>query len=140
MMFIGPWDQGGPWNSQGIEGITRFLNRAWTVVDRAAAYARMVRWTKPPKHALRRRTHRTIKKVGEDLQNFSFNTAIAAMMEMVNEMMRLRESGTSGGAAWDEAANALTLLLAPFAPYLERGIVGASGRNAQRSRATLAHL
>jgi leucyl-tRNA synthetase len=116
MMFIGPWDQGGPWNSRGIEGITRFLNRAWTVVMEP-------REGNTPLNAeaeasLRRTTHRTIKKVGDDLEHFGFNTAISAMMEMVNEMMRLRESGTSGGAAWDEAARTLTLLLAPFAPHL----------------------
>ena len=117
MMFIGPWDQGGPWNSRGIEGITRFLNRAWTVVTEQPREGNR-QLDEAAETALRRTTHRTIKKVGDDLQGFSFNTAISAMMEMVNEMMRLRESGTSGGAAWDEAARALTLILAPFAPHM----------------------
>ena len=117
MMFIGPWDQGGPWNSRGIDGVARFLNRAWTVVTEDGST------TKAPldaaaERSLRRSTHRTIKKVGDDLERFGFNTAIAAMMELVNEMMRLREAGSAGGAAWDEAGRSLAVLLAPFAPHL----------------------
>jgi leucyl-tRNA synthetase len=113
LMFIGPWEQGGPWNSRGIEGVARWINRAWTVV------------TEPPKGGkggdeagLRRTTHRTIKKVGEDLNRFAFNTAIAAMMEFVNELMRARETAVARSEAWHEAIRSLVLLLAPFAPYL----------------------
>jgi leucyl-tRNA synthetase len=113
LMFIGPWDQGGPWNSRGIEGVARWLNRAWTVV------------TEEPKGgdggdeaALRRATHRTIKKVGDDLERFAFNTAIAALMEYVNELMRVRETGVVFTDAWREAKQSLTLMLAPFAPFL----------------------
>ncbi len=103
MMFIGPWDQGGPWNSQGIEGITRFLNRAWTVVTEPTTYGRQDVGRKLPKHRCGAgRTGRS-RRSAMIWSNFGFNTAIAAMMEMVNEMMRLRESGTSGGAAWNEA-------------------------------------
>jgi leucyl-tRNA synthetase len=117
LMFIGPWDQGGPWSSRGIEGIVRFLNRAWTVVtDTRPAGSGTPDAT--AESALRRITHRTIKKVGDDVERFGFNTAIAAMMELVNELMRLRESGKAGGAAWNEAVCTLVLLLAPFAPHL----------------------
>ena len=117
LMFIGPWDQGGPWNSRGIEGVARFLNRAWVVVtgERPASSGSV---DAQAADALRRTTHRTIKKVGDDLEQFSFNTAIPAMMEFVNELMRLREARVDTGEAWDEAVRALTLVLAPFAPYL----------------------
>jgi leucyl-tRNA synthetase len=117
LMFIGPWDQGGPWSSRGIEGIVRFLQRAWSVVtDEQAASAGA---PEPAiERGLRRATHRTIRKVGDDLERFAFNTALPAMMELVNEMMRLRENRTAGGEAWNEARRALTLLLAPFAPHL----------------------
>jgi leucyl-tRNA synthetase len=117
LMFIGPWDQGGPWNSRGIEGVARFLNRAWVVGtdDRAAANDSPDR---KAADALRRTTHRTIKKVGDDLEQFGFNTAIAAMMEFVNELMRLREARMDVGPAWGEAIHALTLIMAPFAPHL----------------------
>ncbi len=117
LMFIGPWDQGGPWSSRGIEGVTRFLHRAWAVAtDTNPAGEEAV--NAAAAEALRRTTHRTIKKVGDDLERFSFNTAISAMMELVNEMMRLREAGVTVGEAWGEAVRSLTLLLAPFAPHL----------------------
>ena len=117
LMFIGPWDQGGPWSSRGIEGVTRFLHRAWAVATDTNP-AEQETANVAAAEALRRATHRTIKKVGDALERFSFNTAISAMMELVNEMMRLREAGVSVGDAWREAVHCLTLLLAPFAPHL----------------------
>lgn len=114
-MFIGPWDQGGPWNSRGIDGISRFLNRAWTVVTEPGNGAAP---DAAAERALRRVTHRTIKRVSDDLERFSFNTAISAMMELVNELMRMREAGIGQSAARDEAIQTLVLLLAPFAPHL----------------------
>src|ERR671933_592055 len=115
LMFIGPWEQGGPWNSRGIDGVARFLNRAWAVATETGTEGSHL--DAAAESTLRRMTHRTIKRVGDDLERFSFNTAISAMMELVNEMMRMREAGSSGGPAWHEASCALALLLAPFAPY-----------------------
>jgi len=117
LMFLGPWDQGAPWNSRGIEGVTRFLNRAWNVVTYepsgttgAAADGDTT--------ALRRVTNQTIKRVGENLEHFAFNTAIAALMEFVNELTKARETVPATSDAWREACRALVLLLAPFAPHL----------------------
>lgn len=117
LMFIGPWDQGGPWNSRGIEGVARFLNRAWVVATEGNPATSATPDSKAA-DALRRTIHRTIKKVGDDLEQFGFNTAIAAMMEFVNELMRLREARVDVGPVWDEAIRALALVLAPFAPHL----------------------
>ncbi len=114
LMFIGPWDQGGPWNSKGIEGPVRFLDRVWRIVlDQPSR-------TDAPgdETPIRRLTQRTIKKVGEDLERYSFNTAIAALMEYVNELMRVRETTVYASPAWSEALRALTLMLAPIAPYI----------------------
>jgi leucyl-tRNA synthetase len=113
LMFIGPWDQGGPWNTRGMEGITRWLNRVWTVAtdqgqgagDDAAA------------GDLRRRLHQTIRDVGADTDAFRFNTAISAMMELTNALMKARES-LAGGPVWDDAVRHFLLLLAPYAPHL----------------------
>lgn len=117
LMFIGPWDQGGPWNSRGLEGTVRFINRAWTIAvgDEQGSKAASA---SGDEMALRRTTHRTIKKVGDDLERFAFNTAIAALMEFVNELYRARETAVYGGDAWREAIRALVLLLAPLAPHL----------------------
>ena len=124
LMFLGPWDQGGPYDASGITGIYRWLNRAWNAVTgdiRTAAKP-----DAPETRDLRRWTHKTIKKVTEDIQEFRFNTMIAAMMEFTNELIRLRESGLHGdssstevdGDAWREAVVSLTLLLAPPTPHI----------------------
>ncbi|WP_029215479.1 leucine--tRNA ligase [Kallotenue papyrolyticum] len=114
LMFIGPWDQGGPWNSRGMEGTVRFVNRCWNIVTEQPRPSS----TPGDAEALRRITHRTIKKVGDDLERFAFNTAIAALMEFVNELYRARETTLYGSDAWHAAIRTLVLLLAPFTPHL----------------------
>ena len=120
LMFIGPWEGGGPWNSRGIEGAQRFLQRVWNIVIDSTGSG--IREKGTTEHGngtreLRHWTHKTIKKVTEDLAGFHFNTAIAAMMEFVNYLHRVRET-VAGTAAWDEAVRALILLLAPVAPHI----------------------
>ena len=78
--------------------------------------------------ALRRATHQTIRKVGEDLKGFAFNTAVAALMEFVNALMRARERGEAGSPAWNEAVEALVLMLAPIAPHLAEELWERLGR------------
>lgn len=68
--------------------------------------------------ALRSLTHRTIRKVTEDIDDFSFNTMIAALIEYTNELMKLRETPVAKTAAWREAVETLTLLMAPSTPYV----------------------
>jgi leucyl-tRNA synthetase len=119
LMFIGPWNQGGPWDPRGIEGVSRFLRRALSLLTtdtRSTAYADPME--------LERRTHRTIKKVTEDLEYFRFNTAIAALMEHTNYLLSVRESDflleqerANGEGLWQWAMRNFVLLLAPFAPH-----------------------
>jgi leucyl-tRNA synthetase len=120
LMFIGPWEMGGPWSSTGIEGVSRFFNRVWTLV------------TEPPgsgsgSHArpgdrevrdLRRKTHQTIRKVSEDLDGFRFNTAVAALMELNNVLVKAKDTAVYGTPAWHEAVESLLLLVAPIAPHI----------------------
>nr|MDQ5811616.1 class I tRNA ligase family protein [Actinomycetota bacterium] len=110
LMFIGPWDQGGPWDGRGIEGVSRFLRRALSLVtggDSSGAQADV--------SELDRRTNRTIKKVTEDLEAFRFNTAIAALMEHTNYLLAIK--GKVGGERWKEALRTFVTVLAPFAPH-----------------------
>ena len=118
LMFIGPWDGGGPWNSRGIEGAQRFLQRVWMVVAGRAASKGGASPAPSPNGTrdLRHWTHKTIKKVTEDLHGFHFNTAIAAMMEFVNFLTKGKEA-MAGTPAWREAIRTLVLLLAPIAPH-----------------------
>jgi leucyl-tRNA synthetase len=110
LMFIGPWDQGGPWDGRGIEGVSRFLRRALSLVTEADTSGAQA----DPKE-LDRRTNRTIKKVTEDLEAFRFNTAIAALMEHTNYLLAIK--GEVGEERWKEALRTFVTILAPFAPH-----------------------
>ncbi len=110
LMFIGPWDQGGPWDARGIEGVSRFLRRALSLTgdgDPSGAEADPAE--------LARRTNRTVKKVTEDLEGFRFNTAIAALMEQTNYLLAIK--GQVGEEEWEDALRTFALVLAPFAPH-----------------------
>ncbi|HUZ01895.1 MAG TPA: leucine--tRNA ligase [Thermomicrobiaceae bacterium] len=117
LMFIAPWDQGGPWNSRGIAGLERFVRRVWTVVTETAGTAADEVETDDARR-LRRLTHRTIRSVTEDIAAFQFNTMIARLMEFVNALTTLRETAVTRTAAWSEAVRSLPLMLAPSTPYL----------------------
>jgi len=116
LMFIGPWDQGGPWNPQGIGGVARFLADVWNLAlpgDGTPAKG------DSPEAAekLTRVVHQTIRKVGEDYKSFKFNTLLAGLMTLRNEMKSLRKE-TEGSPAWDEAVKGFILMLAPITPHL----------------------
>jgi len=117
LMFFARWDLGGPWDSQGIRGTQRFLEDVWALVVESKpdvsgqAGEREVR-------ALRRAVHQTIKKVTEDVESFSFNTAIAALMALRNTMKAAKQTPLVHTSAWDEAVESLLLLLAPFTPHI----------------------
>jgi leucyl-tRNA synthetase len=127
LMFMGPWDQGGPWSPTGIGGVHRFLNRLWTIaldptgrepgdpdsgtlpagVDAAAARLQ-----------IRQAAHRTLRGVTADYEAFHFNTKIAKLMEQANLIMRFRGTEVAGSAEWDEAVRLALLMLAPAAPHV----------------------
>jgi leucyl-tRNA synthetase len=116
LMFAFRWESGGPWDSQGIQGVVRWLNDVWAVVTDSppvpgAADERAVR-------ALRRKVHQVIHRVGEGLETFSFNTAVAALMELKNTLMAARKTPVCGTPAWQEAIRTLLLLMAPFTPHI----------------------
>ena len=117
LMFLGPWDGGGPYDASGISGVYRWLSRVWNVVTgdmRTGAHP-----DAPETRELRRWTHKTIAKVTDDIANFHFNTMLAALMEFTNHMTRLRESGAEvDAAAWREAQESMALILAPSVPHI----------------------
>jgi leucyl-tRNA synthetase len=123
LMFIGPWDEGAPFALQGIAGIERWMNRAWTIVlsepelDENAESAKR----------LRRLTHQTIRRVTEDIEGFRFNTLIAALMEMTNELYLEREKGAVDRDSWLEAIRSLQLMMAPIAPHIAEELWSRTG-------------
>ncbi len=106
VMFMGPWTAGADWDASGIEGTSRFLHRAWGVVltanEGSGTRDRDVDAV----------VQRTIKKVTEDLEDYRFNTAVAALMELTRTLQQ------ASGPSRRDGARALTLLLAPLVPHI----------------------
>jgi leucyl-tRNA synthetase len=119
LMFIGPWDLGGPWDPGAIGGIHRFLNRVWNVVtDEPDSHQMMATPTSDELRALERKLHQTIIKVTDDIVSFRFNTAIAALMEMNNALFKAKDSAVVGTSAWQEALETQLKLMAPIFPHI----------------------
>jgi leucyl-tRNA synthetase len=113
LMFGWRWEQGGPWDSRGVEGVYRFLNRVWDLLLEPLASASSAAMEKE----LRRKTHQTIAKATQEIEEFSFNTYIAALMEYSNTMSKFKPE-VFASEAWDEAVRAFLLLLAPACPHI----------------------
>ncbi|MBQ7952189.1 MAG: leucine--tRNA ligase [Alistipes sp.] len=106
-MFLGPLEQSKPWDTNGIDGVHKFLRRFWRLFfDRNGEWA--VNNEQPTEKELKT-LHKTIKKIREDIENFSFNTSVAAFMICINEL---------GECHKREIIEPLTILLAPFAPHI----------------------
>ena len=114
VLFMGPIELDASWDSRGIAGVYRFLNRVWTLVQQYDAADKTV--TKND-DALRVAEHKTIRKVTDDFRRLSFNTAIAALMEYVNELYKFKIDGYSH-EVWRDALRSLVQMLAPFAPHM----------------------
>lgn len=102
-MFLGPVEQSKPWDTNGIDGVNRFLRKLWAIFGRRSDGARSA--------AEKKIMHTLIKKVSQDIENFSFNTSVAAFMIAVNELGKLQTVSTE---SMDEFAR----LIAPFAPHI----------------------
>jgi leucyl-tRNA synthetase len=156
LLFIGPWDQGGPWSPTGIEGVHRFLTRVWGLAQQsgdglgrrpAPSVPGM-----PPRslageipgsgktsaddllaaieggnRALRRATHQAIAAVTEDYGLLHFNTAVSKLMELSNAITEAT-AGNVGAEAVEEAVDTMLLLLAPAAPHIAEELWERRGR------------
>jgi leucyl-tRNA synthetase len=110
-MFMGPLEVTKPWSTSGVEGVYRFLNRVYRlVVDAEGGLSRELT-DAPPEGALLRQLHRTIQKVTSDFESMRFNTAIAAMMEFLNEATKVKPLPR-------QVVETLVLLLSPLAPHI----------------------
>ncbi len=124
-LFIGPPEKDAEWSDRGVEGAYRFLGRVWRLVEKV----KVIHSGRPGLNLaynvdnLKRKIHQTIKKVTEDLDGgFHFNTAISAIMELVNETYDVIGSSSQGsGTSNDviaEAIEAIVMLLSPFTPHI----------------------
>jgi leucyl-tRNA synthetase len=115
LMFAYRWQEGGPWNSQGIDGTARWLRRTWTLFTDET---RPGNASDEVKRNLRRRVYQTLRHVTRDFETFEFNTIISALMELMNEMYKAREAGAVGSEEWNEAQDIYLKMLAPVAPHM----------------------
>ena len=113
VLFMGPIELDSAWSSQGVGGVHRFLSRVWTL---AQEYLEAEKTDKTVPAELEALRHRTIKKVTTDYHELSFNTAIAALMEYVNELYKAKTAGFT--TDWQLQLTTLVQLLAPFAPHM----------------------
>jgi leucyl-tRNA synthetase len=126
-MFAAPPEQSLEWNEAGVDGMARFLRRLWVQVQKhaadGAAPALDVAALDANQKALRRKTHETIGKVGDDYgRRHSFNTAIAAVMELMNALAKFEDGSAQGRAVRQEALQAVVLLLNPITPHASHAL------------------
>ena len=115
LMFGYRWSEGGPWNTENIQGVVRWLHRVWMIFTESSPSG-------TPKPAtlkgLRRKVHQTLKQVSRDYETFEFNTIISSLMELLNEMNKAHDNGAFGTPEWDEACDIYLRMLAPVTPHI----------------------
>jgi len=125
LLFMGPIELDAAWDSHSIAGIYRFLNRVWVL---AQEYQDSAKDFEANDVAVRRAQHKTVRKVTEDINRLSFNTAISSLMEYTNELYKLKVDGFSKDV-WLEALQAMAQLIAPFAPHLSEELNNQLGKS-----------
>jgi leucyl-tRNA synthetase len=128
LLFIGPWDQGGPWSPTGIDGVSRFLARVWNLAQPSTPGEASSGPTDPEaSRRLRRTTHQAIAAVTEDYAVLHFNTAVSKLMGLSNAIVGEAAAGADADAV-TEATETLLLLLAPAAPHITEELWERRGR------------
>lgn len=112
--FLAPFDQTTPWSPEGVAGTHRFLNRVWQLVHEY----KDAKVGDKENQELDRALNRCIKKVSSDLLEMSFNTAVAALMECLNELYKIKLKDDFNSKKWPEVISAFVKLLSPFAPHV----------------------
>jgi len=132
MMFAAPPDQSLEWSDSGVEGASRFLHRLWKAVfshgSGTPAPVLDADALDDRQKAFRRKVHETVRKVGDDVgRRYTFNTAIAANMELLNEVGRFKDDSPSGRAVLQEALQLVVLMLNPIVPHISHALWQALG-------------
>lgn len=116
-MFLGPLTDSKPWNTHGIEGVSRFMGKFWRLFHQSEAFSISKDKAAPEELKV---LHKAIKKVSEDIENMSFNTSVSAFMMCVNDLQQLKCNKR-------EILEPLLIILAPFAPHITEELWAALG-------------
>ena len=126
LMFIGPWEQGGEWNDSGINGAARWLNKVWDISNfDPGLFAQ--KSDPASERELNRLLHKTIMRVGEDIEKFKYNTAISALMEFTNSLAENRIPQKISYDNWLHLTRTLYVMMAPIVPHLSEELWERSG-------------
>ncbi len=133
-MFASPPDQSLEWKDTGVEGMNRFIKRLWRAVYQASEQGTQQALNTDAlsneEKALRCKTHETIKKVSDDIgRRYTFNTAIAAVMELLNDCGKLKSESVQAKAVIHEALENIVLMLAPITPHVSHQLWNALGND-----------
>jgi leucyl-tRNA synthetase len=134
MMFAAPPEQALEWSDDGVQGSYRFLKRFWHAVEKhlaGDAPAELdIATLDDTQKELRRKTHQTIQKVSDDIgRRYTFNTAVAATMELLNAVNRFDDNSDAGRAVVREALDSIVLLLSPIVPHIAHELWAALGHD-----------
>ena len=115
-MFFARWELGGPWDNQGIEGSSRWVRRVWTLFTEPRTEPRDGKADPEVEKGVRRKLHQTLESVTRDFDTFQFNTTVASLMELYNELSSSREA--VGEEVWKEVRSVYLRMMAPITPHI----------------------
>ena len=118
LMFMGPFDAGGSFIAENLEGVWRFMNRFWSLVNDAWVDNSPAANDSSESQAIERLRHKTIKRVTEEYGSFRFNTALAALMECNNVLIKQHHEPVARSMAFRDTLESMMQLLAPLAPHI----------------------
>lgn len=125
-MFIAPYEQNTNWNTNGVPGTFRFLQRFWTLVQEYLETAQ----ADGVDETVLKAAHKAIYKTSDQLDRLQFNNAVSSLMETVNDLYKIKaKTKFAGGTSWRFALESVTKLLAPFAPHVTEEIWQLLGHN-----------
>jgi leucyl-tRNA synthetase len=123
MMFASPPEQSLEWSDAGVDGASRFLKRLWRLVyehvDKGSVVDLDTNSLNDAQKGIRRQTHETIAKVSDDIgRRYTFNTAIASVMELINALSKFKDESEQGRAVIQESLQSIVLVLSPIVPHI----------------------
>ena len=126
LMFGYRWNEGGPWMTDNIQGVVRWLYKVWDIfTDTEPGLASA---SDDVQRALRRKVHQTLSRVQSDLEDFEFNTVVSAFMELLNTMREAKNEGAVGTPAWEEAQDYYLRMMAPITPHIAEELWARMGK------------
>ena len=127
LMFGYRWSEGGPWMTENIQGVVRWLHRTWTIfTEKQEAKGGA---SEEVQRSLRRKVHQTLRSVSADFESFEFNTIVSALMELLNTMQDAKVKGAVGSPAWEEAQEIYLRMLAPVTPHIAEELWASIGKD-----------